>query len=70
MDVWWIVLVGVLRSVRARSGDAGPTQAADQDFVEERESSRLGAMSEEDRAWQAASLEKNRANRDESPPVA
>jgi hypothetical protein len=42
---------------------------ADRDFVAERETSRMGNLSAEDQAWQAASLEKDRATRDQKPPT-
>jgi hypothetical protein len=46
------------------------TSTTERDFVEERETSRLGNMSKEDQAWQRASLDKDWANRDELPPAA
>jgi hypothetical protein len=79
MEGWWIVLgilvlavIGIFYVLLHRSGrgprppDAEPT--ANRDFVQERETARLGDMSEEDRAWQAASLEKDRTRRDGPQP--
>lgn len=80
METWWVVLAllvlvafGVLYLVRRRSrgmehGDA-TTATADRDFVGERETSRIADMSAEDQAWQAASLKKDRANQDRTPPA-
>jgi hypothetical protein len=80
MDARWIILavivlavLGIVYVVLRRSRrtvplDAG-SPAASRDFSGERETSRLGGMSEEDRAWQAASLEKDRTNREQKPPT-
>jgi hypothetical protein len=78
MDIWLIVLVifvvslitvvalGLRNARRSPSVDDPP--AVEPDYVAERETSRQGAMSEEDRAWQAASQEKDRTNREGTPP--
>jgi hypothetical protein len=79
VNIWWIVLaifvlaVIAVVSVVLRNARQGPSvnaqpPASDRDFVQEREASRLGGMSEEDRAWQAASLEKDRTTREGTPP--
>ena len=78
METWWIVLVVIVLValaigyvVRRRSSGtvrvdaASPT--ADRDYAAERETSRMGNLSTEDQAWQAASLEKDRANRGNPP---
>ena len=81
MDIWWIVGIlfvlaaivvvsVVLRNSRQGASVEQQTSTTERDFVEERETSRLGNMSEEDQAWQRASLDKDRANRDEPPPAA
>ena len=80
MDIWWIVLVlfilativvvyVVLRNARQGPGVGQQPPTTERDFVEDRETSRLGNMSEEDQAWQTASLEKDRANREQKPPT-
>ena len=79
MNIWWIVLaIFVLAAISVlvvvmRSSRQGPEvnaqpPAPDRDYVQDRDASRLGGMSEEDRAWQAASLEKERATREGTPP--
>jgi biopolymer transport protein ExbB/TolQ len=79
VDFWWIVMtiivlavIGTVYVVMRRNSRAAQANegapAANRDFVGERETSRLGDMSEEDRAWQAASLEQDRANREQHPP--
>jgi hypothetical protein len=81
MDTWWIVLavlivavIGVLYGVLRSRGnrmdqrDAAPA-TTERDFVAERETSRMGNLSAEDQAWQSASLEKDRANRERKPPA-
>ncbi len=80
MEAWWIVLailvlvaIGVIYLVRRRPSGmerGGATSSTgDRDYVGERETSRIGDMSAEDQAWQAASLEKDRANQERKPPV-
>ena len=82
MSDWWYVIVvvvlvaaGILyaRARRGRGGRDAPqgSARAPQDFVRDREDARLAHMSEEDRAWQAASLQRNRdaAARDDGPPA-
>ena len=71
-DSWYVVavlglaVVGVL-VLRSRANRAGGTAddrpvaaPAHRDFTQEREDARLGRMSEEDRAWQEASLQRSR----------
>ena len=57
---------------RRRDKGAGrPTgEPAPRDFAQDREDSRQGRLSEEDRAWQEASLrrDRERRERDQSPP--
>ena len=73
MADWWyvIVIVGLaavavlyLRSRRAGSGggrdDRQDGAATPRDYRQEREDVRLAGMSEEDRAWGDASLQRNR----------
>jgi hypothetical protein len=80
MDIWWIVLIlfvlatitvltVVRRNSRKAPGPAEETPAHQRDFVEERETSRLTGMDEEDRAWQTASLEKDREQRAGDSPA-
>ena len=56
---------------RRGTGDDRPTgEPAPRDFAQDREDSRQGRLSEEDRAWQEASLQRDqeRRERDQSPP--
>lgn len=78
MNIWWIVLVlFILATIavvypllrRARQQPILEDTAPDRDFGEERETSRMGNLSAEDQAWQAASQEKERANREQTPPA-
>ena len=39
------------------------------DFAEEREAGRVGSLSEEDRAWEAASRKRDAQARDQTPPA-
>jgi cbb3-type cytochrome oxidase subunit 3 len=80
MEWWWIVLaalvlavIGIVYFVQRRARrmerrDAGPA-IAKRDFVAERETSRMGNLSEEDQAWQAASQAKDRTTREQQPPA-
>jgi hypothetical protein len=83
MSDWWYVLViaaiaalGIfyyLRSRRMSAGrspfDRGDVVRPDRDFAEERETSRTSQMSDEDRTWEADSLERNReAQARKTPP--
>jgi membrane protein implicated in regulation of membrane protease activity len=78
VDIWWIVLAlfilativvlyAVLRG-RKQHPTLDDTSSA-RDFVAERETSRMGNLSAEDQDWQAASLEKDRASRERTPPA-
>ncbi len=78
MNIWWIVLVlFVLATIavlyprlrRAKQEPIPKDTSPDRDFGEERETSRMGNLSVEDQAWQAASQEKERANREQTPPA-
>ena len=77
-DWWWIILlvlviVAVAAFILMRGRNAGVSGGAVDDpsrnYRGERETDRLGGMSDEDRAWESASLERNR-QRDElkQPP--
>ena len=77
MSNWWIILLIVVlvaaglfyvRSRRERHEDVIVGAASTRDYVQEREASRAGQMSEEDRTWQEASLQKNRDAQDQNPP--
>ena len=79
VDIWWIVLAiavlavitivsVVLRNARRERGDHAQDPVPDRDFVQERETVRQRGMSDDDQAWQAASLEKDRATREGTPP--
>jgi hypothetical protein len=64
-------VVGKARGIGRRTGaSAADTSDAARNYDDERETSRLGGMSEEDRAWEAASQERNTKAeaRDASPP--
>ncbi len=78
MNIWWIVLVlFILATIavvypllrRAKQQPILEDTSPDRNFGEERETSRVGNLSAEDQAWQAASLEKDRASREQQPPV-
>ncbi len=79
MSYWWyvlaaIVIVAVVAYVVMRSRTANVTRPdADtpaRDYRDERESSRLNGMSDEDRAWEAASRERSQSAQptDQPPP--
>jgi LPXTG-motif cell wall-anchored protein len=77
MSNWWIILVIVVlvaaglfyfRSRRERHEDVVAGAASTRDYAQEREDSRVGQMSEEDRTWEAASLQKNRDTQGQNPP--
>ncbi len=58
--------------LRRRGNDDRPVgESAPRDFKQEREDSRQGRLSEEDRAWQETSLQRDRERRerDQSPPA-
>ena len=58
-------------SAATRAGGRETTAAGSpRDFTEERETGRVGNLSEEDQAWEAASLKRNRdaQARDQTPP--
>ncbi len=64
-------VVGKARSIgRRTAAPAADTSDASRNYEDERETSRLGGMSEEDRAWETASRERNTGAeaRDASPP--
>ena len=55
---WLGPLLG--RGSKGREGDA----PASRGYVQDREDERVGRMSDEDRAWEAASLERERERRE------
>ncbi len=69
---WWQQLVRNLRTPRQREqeqrqADGERNRArTPKEESDQREARRLGGMSAEDRAWEQASLERNRAARDRS----
>jgi hypothetical protein len=75
-DWWWVVVLVVLALagalyLRSRRAGAGPNGGGRQvagagrpDFRQDREDSRVGGMSEEDRAWETASLRTDRETRE------
>jgi hypothetical protein len=76
-DWWWWVLVAIAVIVvaafvvmRRRNAGAPDTSAntPTPNYREERETGRLGGMSAEDRAWETASLERNRKREEQEPP--
>jgi len=82
MDTGWIVVVilaliagGSLLWRARRSTGGGPTTAAGEhplgNSTDARERTRVGALSEEDRTWEAASLQRFRDQqaRAEAPPT-
>lgn len=78
MNIWWIVLVLFILAAIAvlvpllRRSKPQPTledASPDRDFGADRETSRMGNLSAEDQAWQAASQAKDRASREQTPPA-
>ena len=64
-------VVGRARSIVRRPGAPDPdTSDTSRNYEDEREATRLGGMSDEDRAWETASRERNAAAeaRDASSP--
>ncbi len=61
-------LIDRLRRRGRADGPAGASTA--RDYAQEREDSRQAGLSDEDRAWQEASLQRDqeRRERDQSPP--
>ncbi len=79
MSTWLILLIVVVlvaaglyyyRSRRNHRDEVVGSASNTRDYVQEREDSHNSRMSDEDRAWQAASLEKNRENQERHPPTA
>lgn len=78
-DWWWFILLAVIAVaavlvvLRMRGGRVTPAAPNDpaRDYTGERETGRLADMSDEDRAWEAASLQRNRESeaRDQDPPA-
>lgn len=79
MEDWWIVLVvlilaalGIvyaLRRSRQRTVPVDDVSTTPRDFIQERETARMGNLSEEERDWQAASIERERASKVPKPPA-
>lgn len=82
MSDWWYVIAIVViaalaiayllyqRANASGGGDVDNSGPA-RDYTEERETNRVGGMSDEDREWEAGSQRKNREaqERDQSPPT-
>jgi uncharacterized protein HemX len=73
MSNWLIIIVlalaaaGILYALYQRKQTSerlvlGSGQSSNTDYPKEREEARLAHLSEDDRAWEAASLERNLAN--------
>ena len=60
----------LLDRLRHRADDDRPAATADpRDYAQDREDSRRGRLSDEDRAWEDASLQRDRERRErEQPP--
>lgn len=81
MAEWWFIIVVVVvvaaaiaYFMRARGQGGGTTGApvdAERNYGDEREANRVGGLSDEDREWEAASLERNRQaqERGKTPPA-
>ena len=54
--------------LRRRTDDRPADAPVDRDYVQEREDRRQGQMSDEDRAWGAASQQRDRDNRERNQP--
>lgn len=81
MSDWWyivaiVIVLAVAAFLYARSRNTGVSggEASDpsRDYRDERETDRLAGMSDEDREWETASLDRNRRaqERDHTPPSA
>jgi hypothetical protein len=82
-DTWYLLVIAVaavaiyfmLRSRRtadhARRDALLESDAGPRDYDQERETNRMSHMSESDKAWQEASLQRHRDNqaRDQTPPA-
>lgn len=80
MSEWWFVLLLLaivvaaaflyVRSRNTRIGGGSATDDSSRNYRDERETTRLGGMSDEDREWEAASQERNRQTegRGDTPP--
>lgn len=73
MSNWLLIIVifaaaGIFYTLYQRNQASGRPEArlerppVDRDYQKEREEARLAHLSEDDRAWEAASLERNLAN--------
>jgi hypothetical protein len=62
------VLRSIMDRFRRRKVDQPGSPPVDRDYVQERENRRLAQMSEEDQAWSAASLQRDREARERNQP--
>jgi membrane protein implicated in regulation of membrane protease activity len=81
MSDWWfyVLLIAILaalgilylrlRSRREPSQTTGGADSGPRDFTSERETTRVGQLSDEDRAWEASSLQKDRDAEDRDRPA-
>lgn len=79
MSSWWIVVIIIVvvaaaglyyaRSRRERHEDVLVGAESTRNYEQEREDSRDSKLSDEDRAWQAASLQKNREIQEQKKPL-
>ncbi len=78
-NLWYLVLVIVIVAVllyysryrtktNERQNAVRDKSGPPRDYVEEREVNRVSRLSEEDRAWEAASLKKNQDTIDRNQP--
>lgn len=83
MSDWWYIIVIValaavgllvlrsrLTGAGGRTGEPRDLAQPPRDFGQERETDRVGHLSEEDRSWEAASLKRNQEARarNQAPP--
>ncbi len=75
MDLWYVLVVVAVVAValflfRSRRTGGGPaaTGRGSEDFVQGREDARVTGMSQEDRDWEAASLQRDATRRGPSGP--
>ena len=77
MSDWLIILLAivvvaaaVVAYMRVRAANASGPETADpsRNYTNERESDRVGGMSDEDREWEAASLKRNRDAQERTEP--
>ena len=75
MELWYVLVVVAVVAValfvirgRRRGGGPVETGRGSEDFIQGREDARASGMSQEDRDWEAASLQREATRREPGPP--